>query len=609
MPDPQAQGRPAVDFSAGLVSPNTPTPSATPDFSSGLVGATPPSTSEEPAEPPKPPEKGFFRSMWDALTSTESSVYSHNPMPADVTVEKLRKSTEEQPALSRGIEKGLTATLSDTSQLAGKAADKLGLRHKGLSDLVTGDQPRGIFGEAPASDVETKPEGTAEHVGFGMETVVEFMAGDEILKGLSYAAKLQRLSKAVKVLEQNPRLTRWLATAIRQGTVGAGQAGLHGEAPLEAGGLTALTSFGSSALIEAGGPLLRRLVPRIIKVGGQDVRILASQAGEPGARAAEGATKITGVSGEHELKKFAAGQAQDINKAMGGIANRSATETAGALEDSAKALSMEPEDLQKLTDAHDKLASASSFGEAAESMKAAAAEHFKILDEATNGELAALKAERNSLFKALRNPANNQAEISKGIADVAKKEDQVFKGIGIGEGGRTVLDEARMAWKKALALEELDARVARVTKEAIGPGGIDEPLVRTVRGGGLLKQLNDMGPERLTLALGDAAHVADMRKLGALLQDSQNVAKLSISMRLLRGSRLFATIHHPVAVAGTEGISFLMGKVLTNPAAAGKVAEMLKAGATAPAIASALARIWSQAPASTEDTGAGSSKE
>ena len=252
-------------------------------------------------------------------------------------------------------------------------------------------------------------------------------------------------------------------------------------------------------------------------------------------------------------------------------------------------LTMAPEALEKITDSKAALASSSSFGEAAENIRAAAGQHFKMLDEATNGELSALKAERSDLFKQLRNPANDASVIRKQLADVAKREDEVFDGNGVGQG-RTALDAARRAWKKSYALDELDARISRVTKETMGPGGIDKPLARQVRGSGLLKQLDQMDPDKLKMALGDPEHVKSLRTLAALLENGQNVSKMTISMRLLRGSRLFGVMHHPVAVAGSEGLSYMMGKILTSPTLSGTMGKMLKAGSTAPMIASALAK-------------------
>jgi hypothetical protein len=85
----------------------------------------------------------------------------------------------------RGGEKALAETLSGTSQLAGKAADKLGLRHKNLSQLITdGGQTRGIFGELPDPESATTPVGLGEHLGYIGENLTEFFTGDELLKSL-----------------------------------------------------------------------------------------------------------------------------------------------------------------------------------------------------------------------------------------------------------------------------------------------------------------------------------------------------------------------------------------------------------------------------------------
>ena len=106
-----------------------------------------------------------------------------------------------------GAEKGLTDTLSGTSQLLGKVAEKTGLRHKDLTSLIDG-QSRGILGETAEHD--TSPDGLAEKVGYGGESLIEFLMGDEALKGLSMADRLAKVSKIFGTLEKSPKLIQWL---------------------------------------------------------------------------------------------------------------------------------------------------------------------------------------------------------------------------------------------------------------------------------------------------------------------------------------------------------------------------------------------------------------
>lgn len=203
-----------------------------------------------------------------------------------------------------GMEKGAADTLSDASQLAGKAADKLGLRNKSLTDTITGQQ-RGIFGEAPTGD-ETKTQGFEESVlGYGGESLVEFLAGDEALKGLSIAERLSKVASVMKIFENSPRLvnalkmgasagkamgelspeeralvqkspllTRLIGAgmdAVRAGTVQGGQTFVHTKGDVGESVKDALTMAGTSGVIGGvtgtAGHILKKAGDTASKVG------------------------------------------------------------------------------------------------------------------------------------------------------------------------------------------------------------------------------------------------------------------------------------------------------------------------------------------------------
>jgi hypothetical protein len=250
---------------------------------------------------------------------------------------------------------------------------------------------------------------------------------------------------------------------------------------------------------------------------------------------------------------------------------------------------MSAEEFNKLADAKAALAKSADFGEAAKNLKAAASEHFRMIDQATDGEFSALKAERSAAYDELKQPGADPVKVKEKLADITKREDAMFAKHGI-EDNKTSLGAARDAWKKASAMEELDARIKKVTNSMLSDEGVDAPLKRQTRGAALLKQLDSMDPAQLKLAVGSAEHVTDLRKIGALLENGQNVAKLSTALKFLRASRVFGVFHHPLAVASTEGLSYIMGKVLTSPEAARQLANGLKIGASAPVIANALSK-------------------
>lgn len=345
---------------------------------------------------------------------------------------------------------------------------------------------------------------------------------------------------------------------------------------------------GGKALEVAGGKIVKKVAPQVRQIAGQDVPVLASQTGSKTASGAEALTKATGHAGEHQLTQFTERQAADLQKAVGNIAGKSAGETGAALDAATNPLSMSLEEFNKLTDSKAALAKSGSFGEAANNIKAAAGDHFRMIDQATDGEFSTLKAQREAAFRELRNPNSDPVAVKQKLADIAKAEDGMFTKHGI-DDGKTSLGAARDAWKKASTMEELDSRINRVTDTMLGDAGVDAPLQRQVKGAGLLKQLEQMDPKDLKLAVGSADHIADLKKIGALLQNGQNVAKVSTALKFLRASRVFGVFHHPLAIASTEGLSYVMGKVLTSPTMAGKLARGLKAGASAPVIANVIA--------------------
>lgn len=134
---------------------------------------------------------------------------------------------------------------------------------------------RGLVGAAPIQDNLTNAidrekqklapleqvNPTASAVGKGGESLVEFLMGDEALKGMGFADRLTHAAKTAKILEKSPKLLKAfqigaeaLNTGVRQGTVQAAQSlvksgGDLGEAA--AGGLTAGVVGG--ALHGAGG--------------------------------------------------------------------------------------------------------------------------------------------------------------------------------------------------------------------------------------------------------------------------------------------------------------------------------------------------------------------
>lgn len=115
----------------------------------------------------------------------------------------LTKGAKYLGGTAEGIGEGLFKTLAGS-------ADLLGAKGTGVSKEL----------HKLAGDENAK-HGTAQNVGQGLETIGEFLLGDEALKGLSMADRLTQVSKVMKVVEKSPRLAQALRLGINVGKAGA----------------------------------------------------------------------------------------------------------------------------------------------------------------------------------------------------------------------------------------------------------------------------------------------------------------------------------------------------------------------------------------------------
>jgi hypothetical protein len=92
---------------------------------------------------------------------------------------------------------------------------------------LSNDKGTGLFDGG-----ETEQEGVAMHIGGLAENIFEFMAGDEAVKGLSFAEKLGYAQKIANMAKSSPRIARMLnigMNSMRVGAVGAVQGTLQAE--------------------------------------------------------------------------------------------------------------------------------------------------------------------------------------------------------------------------------------------------------------------------------------------------------------------------------------------------------------------------------------------
>jgi hypothetical protein len=115
------------------------------------------------------------------------------------------------------------------------------------------------FGFGKPADLEhvkhmATPEGTAQNIGFGAESLGEFLLGDEALKGLSLSERFAKASQAARVIESSPMLTRVFnagVRALRGAAIGGTQAGLKTGDTNDAATAAIAGGFGNAAVPEA----------------------------------------------------------------------------------------------------------------------------------------------------------------------------------------------------------------------------------------------------------------------------------------------------------------------------------------------------------------------
>lgn len=184
-----------------------------------------------------------------------------NPLAIDADANNTFKGAVQQlNSVGAGIGEGVLSTVNG-------AADMLHLPHATL--------------EARQKELETNnAQNPVEHaIGYGGETLMELIGGDEALKGMSLADKLMATSKIAKVLESSPRITQ----ALKVGADLLAKTGKVGEIATgaAASGARLATAQGAQTLARTGG----------------DVDAAAKQAAIAGVTggAAEGALSTVGA--------------------------------------------------------------------------------------------------------------------------------------------------------------------------------------------------------------------------------------------------------------------------------------------------------------------------
>lgn len=266
-PQPQTTPDEGSSLPAGFVpytaSPNPTTTTAPVQGSTGSANGLPPGF--VPYTPPAEPAHQGFSDVKDG----------EGKIDTDDNSNLLTQGAKQVAAVGAGVGKGLLDTLSGASGLVG--ADGLKKRFdEGRQEL----------------DKDNAGNSGLNSMGYGGETLAEFMMGDEALKGLSFAKRLMAVSKVADVLEKSPRLLQALKIGANAGLVQGTQTGLRTDGSFmdraKAGAESGAIGAGTGAVIGGAGNLLGDAVSGIGKgIGDASKTVEGMWTANNGARSAE----------------------------------------------------------------------------------------------------------------------------------------------------------------------------------------------------------------------------------------------------------------------------------------------------------------------------------
>jgi hypothetical protein len=400
--------------------------------------ATPAVGQQPPAQLP-----GNFAG-WDAPAGTQTTTTPPAALPANFSgwdqsqpaaaPQQSELATEFGQA-TEGFKKGL----NETGLTAMKALHAI----PGVGSLL--DKTKFGQSEQQTQEIANKPtEGIAGGTGYALENILEFMGGDEALKGLSVGEKLAKLAPVIKIVEKYPRLAQALHLGITTG-VGTGvQAAVHGAGPAEALKQGAEGAAGGAALsgvisgagkgIEA---LKEAVKPTEEVIGGEKVPVLRTQVPQ------------TGPDGLPErptrLQKFAVGDQvpQNVRDVQQEAGKRVIQQEAQRATEGAAQTADVPTVVRKVAD----------FGEAADEVEKSAKQQYANLDQATNGQFSEARNAVKDAQKRIWNTTGDALDVAQENLENAQTR---LKGI-LDEAGVSPEDKAAadQTYRKSFQLREL----------------------------------------------------------------------------------------------------------------------------------------------------------
>lgn len=444
--------------------------------------------------------------------------------------------TQQQPAQPQSAMSGITNFMNDvyTGVTHGIAKTAQGISH------LTG-APEIPQAAASAAEPNANPE---QGGGEMMENMLEFLMGDEALKGLSYADKLKKVVPILKATEGNGTLAKALTTAMRTGTVSAGQAAVKGGSP---------SDIATQGLV--GGV-----------VGGATEGL----AGKLTGKIAEASPEVSNVGGETMVTPKPAQVPPEVQ----------ATQTAGKNVIARSAA--EAAQRNVITDVPGAISKAQSFGDAADEVEKSAKGAYGRLNEATGGKFSQTRDEFNAARKDVWNAIGpTERDAAQARLDNATAKMQGLFADADGKVTQQDWTDANSAWNNAKTLHQVHQAVESTFDTDAGFSQ-RSGTYRGFNGNQLRQNLN-----RLTQKIGEPElnrvigrdNMDNLRKVAELTRTNADRAKFGAAVQKVGGwlARDSAAAAGGALLGHVTGIGGLGGAVTGEAAymAARKVMQMV----------------------------------
>lgn len=457
---------------------------------------------------PPPPPAGFVpadQAQPQAQTNAPSQSDEIQINPSDNLATKAGKAAL---GTFEGIGEGVFGTAAGASDLIDKA---------------TGMNPGAVnaYLHTEAGDNDTS-HGLPQTAGRGIETLMEFVLGDEALKGLSVSQRLLKASKLAKTVEESPMLSRVFQAgvrALRGGAVGTVQGGLKtGDVP-DALGAGAAGAIGNAVVPEAFDAA--KAAPEALGKAADVVRKVIKPGTIQDAFQGQVRAIINDAAQEFGVNPSASASIRDVAKDVSDALQAKAKSAYQALDDAIGGRA------QRFTDAIKNV-------------------------QAKIRELNGIDPDQEGAFVEKLNDLQEAHEKAMSEADQALKEQ------GKGQTAKGLLEQANSDFRKSKAMLDLSKQI-RASAEGLRPelaSGAKTPIPEKLNTGKLTGRVNKMYDSgRLQDALGERSK-AFLQALNDSHVASQTAQAWSQLMK--RGARYAA--YGALPFGGYEMIRHLLGE-------------------------------------------------